>query len=148
MDTSLSEEAGEKSLSMKPTAETEGGFNEQDNPKLPSKVEHRAERIRSSVARLTSSSINELEGLSSELNALQEFLKAESDRVQREVESALAGLRIIIETISPWKSIPASAASSTHTVGLVQHDCTRDRDECRVGRLGISAARWVTPPCR
>jgi hypothetical protein len=32
--------------------------------------------------------------------------------VQREVESALAGLRIIIETISPWKSIPASAASS------------------------------------
>jgi hypothetical protein len=112
MDTSLSEDAVEKSLSAKPTVETEGGFNEQDNPKLPTKVEHRAERIRSSVARLTSSSINELEGLSSELNALQEFLKAESDRVQREVESALAGLRIIIETISPWKSIPASAASS------------------------------------
>ena len=93
-------------------AQTEGGGNEQDNPKLPSKVEHRAERIRSSVARLTSSSINELEGLTSELNALQEFLKTESDRVQREVDSALAGLRIIIETISPWKGTATSAASS------------------------------------
>jgi hypothetical protein len=31
--------------------------------------------------------------------------------MQREVESALAGLRIIIETISPWKSIPASVAT-------------------------------------
>jgi hypothetical protein len=113
MDTSLSEEVAEKSLSAKWTAETEiGAPTEQDNPKPPTKVEHRAERIRSSVARLTSSSINELEGLTSELNALQEFLKSETDRVQREVESALAGLRIIIETISPWKSISTTAATS------------------------------------
>jgi hypothetical protein len=112
MDASLSEEVAEKSLSAKSTAETEiGAPTEQDNPKLPTKVEHRAERIRSSVARLTSSSINELEGLTSELNALQEFLKSETDRVQREVDSALAGLRIIIETISPWKSIPTSVAT-------------------------------------
>ena len=91
------------------TDETEiGDLTEQDCPKLPSQLEHRAERIRSSVARLTSSSINELEGLTLELNALQEFLKFETDRVQREVESALAGIRIIIETISPWKSIPTS----------------------------------------
>jgi hypothetical protein len=112
MDTSLSDEIAEKSLSAKLTAETEiDAPTEQDNPKLPTKAEHRAERIRSSVARLTSSSISELEGLTSELNALQEFLKAETDRVQREVESALAGLRIIIETISPWKSIPTSVAT-------------------------------------
>jgi len=91
------------------TDETEiGDLTEQDSPKLPSQLEHRAERIRSSVARLTSSSINELEGLTLELNALQEFLKFETDRVQREVESALAGIRIIIETISPWKSFPTS----------------------------------------
>ena len=91
------------------TDETEiGDLTEQDSPKLPSQLEHRAERIRSSVARLTSSSINELEGLTLELNALQEFLKSETDRVQREVESALAGIRIIIETISPWKNIPTS----------------------------------------
>ena len=94
------------------TDETEiGDLTEQDSPKLPSQLEHRAERIRSSVARLTSSSIDELEGLTLELNALQEFLKSETDRVQREVESALAGLRIIIETISPWKSIQASVAT-------------------------------------
>ena len=99
------------------TDETEiGDLTEQDSPKLPSQLEHRAERIRSSVARLTSSSINELEGLTLELNALQEFLKSETDRVQREVESALASLRIIIETISPWKSIPTSVATPRREV--------------------------------
>jgi hypothetical protein len=99
------------------TDETEiGDLTEQDSPKLPSQLEHRAERIRSSVARLTSSSINELEGLTLELNALQELLKSETDRVQREVESALAGLRIIIETISPWKSIPTSEATPRREV--------------------------------
>jgi hypothetical protein len=99
------------------TDETEiGDLTEQDSPKLPSQLEHRAERIRSSVARLTSSSVNELEGLTLELNALQEFLKSETDRVQREVESALAGLRIIIETISPWKSIPTSVATPRREV--------------------------------
>ena len=99
------------------TDETEiGDLTEQDSPKLPSQLEHRAEKIRSSVARLTSSSVNELEGLTLELNALQEFLKSETDRVQREVESALAGLRIIIETISPWKSIPTSVATPRREV--------------------------------
>ena len=99
------------------TDETEiGDLTEQDSPKLPSQLEHRAERIRSSVARLTSSSVNELEGLTLELNALQEFLKSETDRVQREVESALAGLKIIIETISPWKSIPTSVATPRREV--------------------------------
>ena len=107
IDTSLSEELAEKSLSP-----NEIGAPMEQDQKPPTKVEHRAERIRSSVARLTSSSINELEGLSSELNALQEFLKSETDRVQREVESALAGLTIIIETISPWKSIPATGATT------------------------------------
>ena len=53
MDTSLSEEIAEKSLSAKSTEETEiGAPTDQDNPKLPTKAEHRAERIKSSVARL------------------------------------------------------------------------------------------------
>ena len=112
MDTNPSEEVVGKSLSAKPAVEAEiGDPMEQENLKLPTKVEHRAERIRSQVARLTSSSISELEGLTSELNSLQEFLKSEADRVQREVDSALAGIRIIIETISPWKSIPTSTAA-------------------------------------
>jgi predicted RNase H-like nuclease (RuvC/YqgF family) len=103
MDTSLSEEIAEKSRSAKSTAEPEtGDQTEQDDPKLPAKAEHRAERIKSSVARLTSSSINELEGLTSELSALQEFLKSETDRMQREVESALAGLIPILTLSNPW----------------------------------------------
>ena len=47
------------------------------------------ERIRSLVARLTSNSIDELEGLGSDLTSavreLQEFLKSEGERVQREI---------------------------------------------------------------
>src|SRR4029077_12920949 len=79
----------------------------QDDARLPSQLQVNAERIRSSVARLTSNSINELEGLTSELQQLQEFLSSEVERVQREVESALAGIKIIAETISPWKSTRA-----------------------------------------
>jgi hypothetical protein len=79
----------------------------QDDTRLPSQLQVNAERIRSSVSRLTSNSINELEGLTSELQQLQEFLSSEAERVQREVESALAGIKIIAETISPWKSTRA-----------------------------------------
>ena len=56
----------------------------------------------SSVVRLTSKSIDGLEVLSSELRQLQTFLKSEVERVQSEIESALAGIKIIIETIAPW----------------------------------------------
>ena len=74
------------------------------------RMELDAERIRSSIARLSSSSIEELEGLASELHKLDEFLKSETGRVQREIESALAGIKIIIEAIVPWKR-PAPASS-------------------------------------
>jgi hypothetical protein len=84
-------------------------------------VEHKipkldAERIRSSVARLTSNSIEGLEGLSSELQALQKFLKSEVERVQGEIESALAGIKIIIDTIAPWKNTPTPSATSTRAL--------------------------------
>ena len=85
---------------------------EQESPKRATQIETDAERIRSSVARLTSNSIDELEGLTSELQALQEFLRSEVDRVQREIESALDGIKIIIETIAPWKSTVDSLAPS------------------------------------
>ena len=61
-----------------------------------------AERIMSSVLRLTSNSIDGPEVLSSELRQLRTFLKSEVERGQSEIESALAGIKIIIETIAPW----------------------------------------------
>ncbi len=76
------------------------------------RVENDAERIRASVGRLTSNSISELNGLTSQLEELQQFLKVEVERVEREIESALAGISIIIETIAPWRSITESLASS------------------------------------
>jgi hypothetical protein len=90
-------------------------------------LEISAERFNSSVARLTSNSIDELQGLSSELQKMQEFLRSEIDSVQRQIDSALAGINIIVETISPWKSI---AAAQTHLSGT------------RNGRIGGPAAKY------
>jgi exonuclease VII large subunit len=87
---------------------------EQNIARRPSQIEIDAERIRSSVARLTSSSVDGLEGLTSELQQLQKFLKSEVERVQSEIESALAGIKIIVETIAPWKDM-VSLASPTGT---------------------------------
>jgi translation initiation factor 2B subunit (eIF-2B alpha/beta/delta family) len=80
--------------------------------KPASQIENSAEQIRSSVARLTSSSIEDLEGLKSELQKLQEFLNSEVEKVQREIESALAGITIIVETIAPWKTTTVSEAAA------------------------------------
>ena len=75
-----------------------------------------AERIRSSVARLTSNSIEGLESLSFELQAMQKFLNSEAERAQGEIESALAGINIIIDTIAPWKGAPVSPSTSPRAV--------------------------------
>jgi hypothetical protein len=79
---------------------------EKSRPSGP--LEINAERFNSSVARLTSNSIDELQGLVSELQKMQEFLKSEVDNVQRQIDSALAGINIIVETIGPWKSLAGS----------------------------------------
>jgi hypothetical protein len=79
---------------------------EKSKPSGP--LEISAERLKSSVARLTSNSIEELQGLVSELQKMQEFLKSEVDNVQRQIDSALAGINIIVETIGPWKSLTGS----------------------------------------
>ena len=82
-------------------------------PKRSPLSEPEVERIRSSITRLTASSIDGLEGLTSELQDLQKFLNTEVQRVQGEIESALAGIKIIIETIGPWKSGPGSLSPPT-----------------------------------
>ena len=78
-------------------------------------IENDAERIRTAVMRLISNSIGELEGLTAELQKLQEFLKSETERVQHEIDSVLSGVSIIVETIAPWKSPAISAIRNSPT---------------------------------
>jgi hypothetical protein len=79
------------------------------------KIGNDGERIRESVALFTSKSIKELEGLTFELNGLQEFLKSETERVQREIDNALSGLKIIIDTISPWRNARPESSGQEKT---------------------------------
>ena len=80
----------------------------EESTKPLTQIEEKAARIRSSIVRLTSNSIDGLEGLTSELQELQQFLKSETERVQNEIESVLAGISIIVESISPWKRLSTS----------------------------------------
>jgi hypothetical protein len=122
----------EKLLSVQSDVVSEiRNLGEQENPNFLPQIEQRpkqkveidAERIRSSIARLTSNSIGELEGLTSELQKLDEFLKSETGRVQREIENVLAGIKIIVEAIAPWKrpSPPSSGATRSTPVGASNH---------------------------
>ena len=83
-------------------------------PKARPKIEMDAERLRTSISRLTSNSIGELEGLAGELQKLDDFIKYETTRVQQDIESLLSGIRIIVETIAPWKR---SATVTTTAAG-------------------------------
>lgn len=89
-------------------AESESGnLVEQEYARAP-KTDYDGARIMASVALFTSKSIKELEGLTFELHTLQEFLNSETERVQRDIDSAMAGLKLIIDTISPWRSTRSS----------------------------------------
>ena len=72
---------------------------------------HDIEHIMSSVARLTTSSIEGLENLTSELHDLQKFLQTEVARVQSEVDNAMAGIKSITEAIAPLRSLQTSGAA-------------------------------------
>ena len=102
MDTPTSAAPDEKTPPPEETLATQPG-KEKSNPAGP--LEISTERFNSSVARLTTNSIDELHKLASELQKMQEFLKSEVDSVQRQIDSAVAGINIIVETIGPWKSI-------------------------------------------
>jgi hypothetical protein len=110
MNAPTSSAAADKSLPVDSQVEEEiSKIVEKNIANRPPQIETDAERIRSSVARLTSNSIDGLEGLTSELQELQNFLKSEVERVQGDIESALAGIKIIVETIAPWKSTASLA---------------------------------------
>jgi hypothetical protein len=91
---------------------------EQTIPKHSPQIDNNVERIRSSIARLTSVSVDGLQGLTSELQELQTLLNSEVSRVQGEIESALSGIKIIMETIAPWKSTPVSPAPPTRATSV------------------------------
>jgi len=96
------------------------------------KIESDAERIRSSVGRLASNSIDDLEKLTSELQQLQDFLKAETERVQHQIGDVLAGIEIIIETINPWKSTSETVAPWKSTgVASAQNTHANGRDRLK-----------------
>jgi hypothetical protein len=103
-----------------------------EKPKPCGQLEFSAERFNSSVARLTSNSIGELQGLVSELQKMQEFLTSEVASVQRQIDSALGGINIIVETIGPWRSIASSQTippdtRNVRTGGLAAHVEQRKR---------------------
>jgi len=62
------------------------------------------ERLRSSIAQSTSSSIDGLANLTSELQKLENLLNSEIQRVKSEIDGALAGIKIIIDAIAPLKN--------------------------------------------
>jgi hypothetical protein len=122
MNSSKTEEVTEKSLPASSVVASEaGGWVEHESTKPAqtayTKVSIDAERIRSSIARLTSNSTDELEKLVAELERLQEFLKSETGRVQREIGSVLDGIGIIIEAIAPWKTTGLTSAQSSRANG-------------------------------
>jgi hypothetical protein len=121
MDSPTSEEVTEKSMAAKSAVDSEVRDFEEEGTKSAhtahSKVGIDAERLRSSIARLTSNSTDELEKLIVELERLQEFLKSETGRVQREIGSVLDGIGIIIEAIAPWKTAGLGSAQNPRTNG-------------------------------
>src|SRR4051812_45551765 len=89
MDTPTSATPDEKTPPPEEALATQPG-KEKSNPAGP--LEITTERFNSSVARLTSNSMDELHKLASELQKMQEFLKSEVDSVQRQIDSAVAGI--------------------------------------------------------
>jgi hypothetical protein len=112
-------------VSVKSTRGQSNGAFERDITSIGQKttqpLEDNAEQIMSAVTRLTSSSIEDLQGLSTQLKKLQEFLQSECERVQHEIDSAVAGAKIIIETIAPWRSSPPTTHQVSPNGSASQH---------------------------
>ena len=110
MNAPTSSSAGAEKLLSSVEAEISRLVEQQKTRNPPAQIEADPESIKAAIARLSSNSIDGLEGLMSELQQLQAFLKGEVERVRGEIESALAGINIIIETIAPWKTLSVPKA--------------------------------------
>jgi hypothetical protein len=128
---SYSEATSERSV-LDSASQTEGaGTAKQELGERAAKIGCDSERIISTVALFTSKSIKELEGLTVELQGLQEFLKSETERVQHDIDNALAGLKIIIDTISPWRNARPDASVQERT----------SRSEPRIQRSNLAGSQ-------
>jgi hypothetical protein len=107
---SHSEATSEKSVPDSALQTESANAAKQELGERAAKIGCDSERIISTVALFTSKSIKELEGLTIELQGLQEFLKSETERVQHDIDNALVGLKIIIDTISPWRNARPDAS--------------------------------------
>lgn len=106
MNALASPHAIETAVSVEPAVKSaNSNFVEQDYSDRSLNIAFDGERIKSSVALFSSKSIKELEGLTFELHALQDFLRSETERVQHNIENALAGVQIIMDTIAPWRTL-------------------------------------------
>ena len=109
MDTLTSAAPDEKTPPPELASSTQLG-KEKSGPSAPPEIS-------AAVARLTTNSIDELHKLVSELQKMQDFLKSEVDNVQRQIDSAVAGINIIVETIGPWKSIAGPSGTRNVRAG-------------------------------
>jgi hypothetical protein len=72
-----------------------------------------ADNISSLLARVSVSSVQEIDRLISDLQGLRERLAAEAERVQREIveyaslsQAAMQSTKIISESLNHWKKVP------------------------------------------
>ena len=129
MNASTSSESAESLPETPDVDKAKSNLIEQTIPKHSHQIENDFERIRSSVARSTSVSIDGLQGLTSELQQLQTLLNSEVKRVQGEIDSALSGIKVIMETIDPWKSTPISPAPPTRATSFLLSPRIKSRDQ-------------------
>ncbi len=99
---------------------------------LPTQIEDDTERTKSYLARLTSKSLEKLERLMSEIQEMQEFLRSEGERVEREIANyaklnqsiALTATKIKAETVGTWRG--TAVTGDAHS-GAKQPSSARER---------------------
>ena len=92
---------------------------EQKSQTPPSAIVTDAERIRSSIVRLTSNSLEGLEGLASELQQLQSFLKSEVERVQNRDHCSLENQHGASNTL---EQCPSDSGRLANPTGVIARD--------------------------
>jgi hypothetical protein len=104
----------------KPGSEVEGeirDFVRRDVATLRRQPENDSEMVASNISsllqRVAGTSVQEIDKLISELQALREMLHAEGARVQREIveyatlsQAAMQSTKIIAESLTHWKKVP------------------------------------------